>query len=46
MTIWEMGWGEVKYQLRIMGGVCLCRYLELRGVGVVVKEKKKFSVKN
>ena len=45
MTIWEMGWGEVKYQLRIMGGVCLFRYLELRGIGVVVKEKKSSALR-
>ena len=34
----------VKYQLRFRGGVCLFWSSELRGVGVV--EKEKFSVKN
>ena len=30
----------VKYQLRFRGGVCLFWSSELRGVGVVEKEKK------
>ena len=36
----------MKYQLRFRGGVCRFWSSELRGVGVVEKEKKKFSVKN